>query len=83
MSVILVFLVYDKRRFTYKCGACVEELRSAWNENTSRPKSTSQIRKKMEFPGRNLVLHKLKDNESLRVLLETVILNGACSNNMI
>jgi hypothetical protein len=54
---------------TYKCVACVEQLRSVRDENTPvhslRSASTSEIGKKIVVLDRELILPALKANDSL------------------
>jgi hypothetical protein len=52
---------------TYKCGACVKQLRSVRDENNSvrslRSASTFEVGKKTVSPDRELILPTLNDND--------------------
>jgi hypothetical protein len=48
-----------------------------------RSASTSELEKKVVSPGRDLILPEIANMESISVQLETLRLNGVCTNNLI
>jgi hypothetical protein len=72
---------------TYKCGACVKEVRTLRKRDTPirtlRSASTSELEKKVVYPGRDLILPEIANMESISVQLETLRLNSVCTNNLI
>jgi hypothetical protein len=72
---------------SYKCADCVEAVQFLRDENTPtcslRLASALELRKKVLYPDRDLILCSLKDPESLSVQIKTMQLNRVNTTNLV